>query len=142
MIPSGKPHNEMILPDFADDIGDIIDAKGRSAGLAMRIATLIFGLMLAFGAAAVALGDERLAIPASRFSMAVPELFSVGQGFAGYEDLATKSRILIVEFPPGMAASSYKDFKPLFDDLFIANSNFARSGRDVRPQGHDHHEGR
>jgi acetolactate synthase-1/2/3 large subunit len=29
MIPSGKPHNEMILPDFEDDIGSIIDAKGR-----------------------------------------------------------------------------------------------------------------
>ena len=29
MIPSGKPHNEMILPDFADDIGSVIDAKGR-----------------------------------------------------------------------------------------------------------------
>ncbi|RUT35155.1 acetolactate synthase 3 large subunit [Arsenicitalea aurantiaca] len=29
MIPSGKPHNEMILPDFKEDIGDIIDAKGR-----------------------------------------------------------------------------------------------------------------
>ena len=29
MIPSGKPHNEMILPDFTDDIGNVIDAKGR-----------------------------------------------------------------------------------------------------------------
>ena len=29
MIPSGKPHNEMILPDFTQEIGDIIDAKGR-----------------------------------------------------------------------------------------------------------------
>jgi acetolactate synthase-1/2/3 large subunit len=29
MIPSGKPHNEMILPDFTESIGDIIDAKGR-----------------------------------------------------------------------------------------------------------------
>jgi acetolactate synthase-1/2/3 large subunit len=29
MIPSGKPHNEMILPDFVDDIGAVIDAKGR-----------------------------------------------------------------------------------------------------------------
>ena len=29
MIPSGKPHNEMILPDFAEDIGAVIDAKGR-----------------------------------------------------------------------------------------------------------------
>src|SRR5690242_527242 len=29
MIPSGKPHNEMILPDFDDDIGNVIDAKGR-----------------------------------------------------------------------------------------------------------------
>jgi acetolactate synthase I/II/III large subunit len=29
MIPSGKPHNEMILPDFAGDIGGVIDAKGR-----------------------------------------------------------------------------------------------------------------
>ena len=29
MIPSGKPHNEMILPDFAGDIGNVIDAKGR-----------------------------------------------------------------------------------------------------------------
>jgi acetolactate synthase-1/2/3 large subunit len=29
MIPSGKPHNEMILPDFADDIGAVIDEKGR-----------------------------------------------------------------------------------------------------------------
>ncbi|MBJ6986582.1 MULTISPECIES: acetolactate synthase 3 large subunit [unclassified Devosia] len=28
MIPSGKPHNEIILPDTAD-IGDIIDEKGR-----------------------------------------------------------------------------------------------------------------
>jgi acetolactate synthase-1/2/3 large subunit len=28
MIPSGKPHNEMILPD-AKDIGSVIDAKGR-----------------------------------------------------------------------------------------------------------------
>jgi acetolactate synthase I/II/III large subunit len=30
MIPSGKPHNEMILPDFTENIGDIIDAKGRA----------------------------------------------------------------------------------------------------------------
>ncbi len=29
MIPSGKPHNEMILPDFDDDIGAVIDEKGR-----------------------------------------------------------------------------------------------------------------
>jgi acetolactate synthase I/II/III large subunit len=29
MIPSGKPHNEMILPDFEGDIGGVIDAKGR-----------------------------------------------------------------------------------------------------------------
>ena len=29
MIPSGKPHNEMILPDFKDDIGAVIDAAGR-----------------------------------------------------------------------------------------------------------------
>jgi acetolactate synthase-1/2/3 large subunit len=29
MIPSGKPHNEMILPDFEEDIGTIIDAKGK-----------------------------------------------------------------------------------------------------------------
>ncbi|RYE10893.1 MAG: acetolactate synthase 3 large subunit [Hyphomicrobiales bacterium] len=29
MIPSGKPHNEMILPDFQDDIGSVIDAKGK-----------------------------------------------------------------------------------------------------------------
>jgi acetolactate synthase-1/2/3 large subunit len=29
MIPSGKPHNEMILPDFQEDIGNVIDAKGR-----------------------------------------------------------------------------------------------------------------
>jgi acetolactate synthase-1/2/3 large subunit len=29
MIPSGKPHNEMILPDFDEDIGAVIDAKGR-----------------------------------------------------------------------------------------------------------------
>jgi acetolactate synthase I/II/III large subunit len=29
MIPSGKPHNEMILPDFEDDIGTVIDERGR-----------------------------------------------------------------------------------------------------------------
>jgi acetolactate synthase-1/2/3 large subunit len=29
MIPSGKPHNEMILPDFEDDIGAVIDERGR-----------------------------------------------------------------------------------------------------------------
>jgi len=29
MIPSGKPHNEMILPDFDQDMGSVIDAKGR-----------------------------------------------------------------------------------------------------------------
>ena len=29
MIPSGKPHNEMILPNFVEDIGSVIDAKGR-----------------------------------------------------------------------------------------------------------------
>jgi acetolactate synthase-1/2/3 large subunit len=29
MIPSGKPHNEMILPDFSGDVGNVIDAKGR-----------------------------------------------------------------------------------------------------------------
>jgi acetolactate synthase-1/2/3 large subunit len=29
MIPSGKPHNEMILPDTAD-IGSIIDERGRA----------------------------------------------------------------------------------------------------------------
>ncbi|HEV7278563.1 MAG TPA: acetolactate synthase 3 large subunit [Devosiaceae bacterium] len=30
MIPSGKPHNEMILPDDTGDIGAVIDAKGRA----------------------------------------------------------------------------------------------------------------
>jgi acetolactate synthase-1/2/3 large subunit len=30
MIPSGKAHNEMILPDFEGDIGGVIDAKGRT----------------------------------------------------------------------------------------------------------------
>ena len=29
MIPSGKAHNEMILPDFAGDLGSTIDAAGR-----------------------------------------------------------------------------------------------------------------
>jgi len=29
MIPSGKAHNEMILPDFEDDIGSVIDEKGK-----------------------------------------------------------------------------------------------------------------
>lgn len=29
MIPSGKAHNEMILPDFTGQIGDVIDAKGK-----------------------------------------------------------------------------------------------------------------
>jgi acetolactate synthase-1/2/3 large subunit len=29
MIPSGKAHNEMILPTFEDDIGKVIDEKGR-----------------------------------------------------------------------------------------------------------------
>ncbi|MCO5091944.1 acetolactate synthase 3 large subunit [Bosea sp. (in: a-proteobacteria)] len=29
MIPSGKAHNEMILPDFEGDTGQIIDAKGK-----------------------------------------------------------------------------------------------------------------
>jgi hypothetical protein len=32
MIPSGKAHNEMILPDLSDvapDIGSIIDDKGK-----------------------------------------------------------------------------------------------------------------
>jgi acetolactate synthase-1/2/3 large subunit len=29
MIPSGKAHNEMILPDFSGDTGSVIDAKGR-----------------------------------------------------------------------------------------------------------------
>ncbi|MBK9081713.1 MAG: acetolactate synthase 3 large subunit [Rhizobiales bacterium] len=29
MIPSGKAHNEMILPDFGDDIGGVIDEKGK-----------------------------------------------------------------------------------------------------------------
>ena len=29
MIPSGKAHNEMILPDFTGDLGKAIDASGR-----------------------------------------------------------------------------------------------------------------
>jgi acetolactate synthase-1/2/3 large subunit len=29
MIPSGKAHNEMILPDFEGETGDIIDARGK-----------------------------------------------------------------------------------------------------------------
>jgi acetolactate synthase I/II/III large subunit len=29
MIPSGKAHNEMILPDDEGDIGSVIDAAGR-----------------------------------------------------------------------------------------------------------------
>jgi len=29
MIPSGKAHNEMIMPDFEGDTGEIIDAKGK-----------------------------------------------------------------------------------------------------------------
>jgi acetolactate synthase-1/2/3 large subunit len=30
MIPSGKAHNEMILNDFAGDVGGVIDAKGKA----------------------------------------------------------------------------------------------------------------
>jgi acetolactate synthase-1/2/3 large subunit len=30
MIPSGKAHNEMILPDFTGKVGDVIDAKGKA----------------------------------------------------------------------------------------------------------------
>ncbi|HEV2574164.1 MAG TPA: acetolactate synthase 3 large subunit [Beijerinckiaceae bacterium] len=29
MIPSGKAHNEMIMPDFSDNIGSVIDEKGK-----------------------------------------------------------------------------------------------------------------
>ncbi len=29
MIPSGKAHNEMILPDFEGDTGSVIDARGK-----------------------------------------------------------------------------------------------------------------
>jgi acetolactate synthase-1/2/3 large subunit len=29
MIPSGKAHNEMILPDAEEDIGSVIDDKGK-----------------------------------------------------------------------------------------------------------------
>jgi acetolactate synthase-1/2/3 large subunit len=29
MIPSGKAHNEMILPDFEGDTGSVIDEKGK-----------------------------------------------------------------------------------------------------------------
>jgi len=29
MIPSGKAHNDMILPDFEEDIGKVIDDKGK-----------------------------------------------------------------------------------------------------------------
>jgi acetolactate synthase-1/2/3 large subunit len=29
MIPSGKAHNEMIMPDVEEDMGSVIDAKGR-----------------------------------------------------------------------------------------------------------------
>jgi len=29
MIPSGKAHNEMILPDVEQDIGAVIDEKGK-----------------------------------------------------------------------------------------------------------------
>src|SRR5215218_1897430 len=94
----------------------------------MRIAALIAGLMAFLGAASAALGDERIAIPASRFSLEVPAEFELGKGFAGYEDSSTKSRILIIELPPGLKESAYDDFRPWFDDLFIANSNFADQG--------------
>ncbi len=30
MIPSGKAHNEMILPDFGGNVGDVIDEKGKA----------------------------------------------------------------------------------------------------------------
>jgi hypothetical protein len=30
MIPSGKAHNEMILPDFGGSVGSVIDAKGKA----------------------------------------------------------------------------------------------------------------
>lgn len=30
MIASGKPHNEMILPDFTGDMGSVVDAKGKA----------------------------------------------------------------------------------------------------------------
>jgi acetolactate synthase I/II/III large subunit len=30
MIPSGKAHNEMILPDFIGKVGDVIDSKGKA----------------------------------------------------------------------------------------------------------------
>ena len=29
MIPSGKAHNEMIMPDSVEDVGSVIDEKGK-----------------------------------------------------------------------------------------------------------------
>jgi hypothetical protein len=92
----------------------------------MLRAALIGGLMLALGAAPAALGDERIAVPASRLSLEVPEAFTLGKGFAGYEDLSTKTRILFIEFPEGMQGD--EGFQPIFDDLFVANQNFMDQG--------------
>jgi acetolactate synthase-1/2/3 large subunit len=29
LLPTRKTHNEMILPDFKGDVGNVIDARGR-----------------------------------------------------------------------------------------------------------------
>lgn len=92
----------------------------------MLRAALIAGLVAVLSAASAALGDERIAVPVSRLSLEVPGTFEVGKGFAGYEDAATKTRILFIEFPPGMAGD--EEFQPIFDDLFIANQNFMDQG--------------
>lgn len=94
----------------------------------MRIAAVMAGLALGLGAASVALGQERLALPGSRFSLELPEGFTVAEEFSGYTNPEIPMEIAIGSFPEGREDQSWRDASPVFEDLEAAKAFFAEPG--------------
>ena len=79
---------------------------------------------LALGAFAPAALAEPVRVPGTGVSMEPPEGFRPSEGFAGFEDPATSSSVLVVEMPP----EAYAEIAPIFDSEELATESLSQQG--------------
>jgi hypothetical protein len=93
----------------------------------LRATALIAGLVLTL-AASPALGQERLTLPGSRLSLALPEGFAVAEEFSGYTNATLPMDIVIGATPEGREEQTWIELSAAFGDLEIANALFPEPG--------------
>lgn len=81
---------------------------------------LVIGAMLALAVTSPAL-SERLTAPGTSVSLDVPVGFAPAEQYAGFEDAATSSSILVTELP----IEAWEQIAPVFGELETANAALA-----------------